>query len=198
MDNDNHLYAISRSAGKLFVVTITSTGYRQAAGSPYAVTSPQSKCPAQVGTLAARGPPSTTRARKPVGSLNSLPIGLFDVLAGLLGKRCAVAFGEDSLILLHRQLTLLEDVIHFAGGQVGFLKCLSIGIGSLANQFVGGRSPRKVFLAAEEISQGPRGYLVMQAAVLPFTTVLPDFAIAGCCFLGLTGGAEKIGFLQRE
>jgi len=41
-DNDNHLYAISRSAGKLFVFTITSTGYRQAAGSPYAITSPQS------------------------------------------------------------------------------------------------------------------------------------------------------------
>jgi hypothetical protein len=34
-DNDNHLYAIGRSAGKLFVFTITSTGYRQAAGSPY-------------------------------------------------------------------------------------------------------------------------------------------------------------------
>jgi hypothetical protein len=38
----------------------------------------------------------------------------------------------------------------------------------------------------------------MQAAVLPFTAVLPDFAIGGCSFLGLTGGAEKIGFLQRE
>jgi WD40 repeat protein len=41
-DHDNHLYAISRSAGKLFVFTITSTGYSQAAGSPYAITSPQS------------------------------------------------------------------------------------------------------------------------------------------------------------
>jgi hypothetical protein len=41
-DNDNHLYAIGRSAEKLFVFTITSTGYRQAAGSPYAITNPQS------------------------------------------------------------------------------------------------------------------------------------------------------------
>ena len=41
-NNDTHLYAISRSAGKLFVFTITSTGYSQAAGSPYTITSPQS------------------------------------------------------------------------------------------------------------------------------------------------------------
>jgi hypothetical protein len=41
-DNDHHLYAISRSAGKLFVFTLTSTGYSQAAGSPHAITSPQS------------------------------------------------------------------------------------------------------------------------------------------------------------
>jgi WD40 repeat protein len=41
-DNDNHLYAISRSGGELFVFTITSTGYSQAPGSPYAITSPQS------------------------------------------------------------------------------------------------------------------------------------------------------------
>jgi len=39
-DNDNHLYAISQSAGKLFAFTITPTGYHQAAGSPYSITSP--------------------------------------------------------------------------------------------------------------------------------------------------------------
>ena len=33
-DNDNHLYAISRSAGKLFVFTITPTSFSQAPGSP--------------------------------------------------------------------------------------------------------------------------------------------------------------------
>src|ERR1700722_4417590 len=40
-DNDNHLYAISRSAGELFVFTITPTSVSQAPGSPYAITHPQ-------------------------------------------------------------------------------------------------------------------------------------------------------------
>jgi hypothetical protein len=40
-DNDNHLYAISRSAGKLFVFTITPTSVSQAPGSPYAISNPQ-------------------------------------------------------------------------------------------------------------------------------------------------------------
>lgn len=40
-DNANHLYAISRAAGKLFVFTVTTTGYSQAAGSPYPITKPQ-------------------------------------------------------------------------------------------------------------------------------------------------------------
>lgn len=39
-DNSNHLYAISRSAGKLFVFTITPTSYKQASGSPYTVSQP--------------------------------------------------------------------------------------------------------------------------------------------------------------
>jgi hypothetical protein len=41
-DSDNHLYVISQSAGKLFVFTVTSTSYRQAPGSPYLITNPQS------------------------------------------------------------------------------------------------------------------------------------------------------------
>jgi hypothetical protein len=41
-DSDNHLYAISQSAGKLFVFTVTPTSYSQAPGSPYTITSPQS------------------------------------------------------------------------------------------------------------------------------------------------------------
>jgi len=40
-DNDNHLYAISRSSGKLFVFTITPTSISQAPGSPYTITNPQ-------------------------------------------------------------------------------------------------------------------------------------------------------------
>jgi hypothetical protein len=40
-DNDNHLYAISQSGGKLFVFTITPTSYSQTAGSPYTITKPQ-------------------------------------------------------------------------------------------------------------------------------------------------------------
>ena len=36
-DNDNHLYAISQSAGKLFVFTVTPTSANQAAGSPYTI-----------------------------------------------------------------------------------------------------------------------------------------------------------------
>jgi hypothetical protein len=40
-DNANHLYAISRSANKLFVFTVTPTNVRQAPGSPYSISGPQ-------------------------------------------------------------------------------------------------------------------------------------------------------------
>jgi hypothetical protein len=40
-DNHNHLYAISRSADKLYVFTITPTSYSEAPGSPYTVSQPQ-------------------------------------------------------------------------------------------------------------------------------------------------------------
>jgi 6-phosphogluconolactonase (cycloisomerase 2 family) len=39
-DNSNHLYAIGRTAGKLWVFTVTSTGVTQAPGSPHSITSP--------------------------------------------------------------------------------------------------------------------------------------------------------------
>jgi WD40 repeat protein len=41
-DNDNHLYATSQSAGKLFVFTVTPTGVSRAPGSPHKITKPQS------------------------------------------------------------------------------------------------------------------------------------------------------------
>ena len=40
-DNANHLYAISISAGKLFVFTVTTTSASQALGSPYSIGSPR-------------------------------------------------------------------------------------------------------------------------------------------------------------
>lgn len=40
-DNANHLYAISTSAGKLMVFTVTSTAATPVTGSPYAITNPQ-------------------------------------------------------------------------------------------------------------------------------------------------------------
>jgi len=40
-DNHNHLYAISHSANKLFVFTITPTSVNSAPGSPYTITNPQ-------------------------------------------------------------------------------------------------------------------------------------------------------------
>ena len=39
-DNDNHLYAISRTSGNLFVFKITPTSVSQAPGSPYTITNP--------------------------------------------------------------------------------------------------------------------------------------------------------------
>jgi hypothetical protein len=39
-DNDNHLYGISYDWNKLFVFTVTPTGYSQAPGSPYKVNGP--------------------------------------------------------------------------------------------------------------------------------------------------------------
>jgi hypothetical protein len=40
-DNANHVYAISKSAGKLYVFTVTSTRVSQAPGSPYSIAHPQ-------------------------------------------------------------------------------------------------------------------------------------------------------------
>jgi len=40
-DNSSHLFAISKSAGKLFVFTVTPTSVSQAPGSPYSIDSPQ-------------------------------------------------------------------------------------------------------------------------------------------------------------
>lgn len=40
-DNHHHLYAISHSANRLFVFTITPTSVSQAPGSPYTITNPQ-------------------------------------------------------------------------------------------------------------------------------------------------------------
>ncbi len=40
-DNNNHLYAISSTHNELFVFTITPTGYKEAPGSPYTITSPE-------------------------------------------------------------------------------------------------------------------------------------------------------------
>jgi|SRR5579859_54621 len=40
-DNANHLYAISNTAGKLYVFTVTSTGVTQAPGSPHSITGAQ-------------------------------------------------------------------------------------------------------------------------------------------------------------
>lgn len=39
-DKNNHLYAISQSANKLYVFTVTETTYHEAPGSPYRITSP--------------------------------------------------------------------------------------------------------------------------------------------------------------
>jgi hypothetical protein len=40
-DSNNHLYAIGTAANKLWVFTVTPTGYSQVSGSPYTVHSPQ-------------------------------------------------------------------------------------------------------------------------------------------------------------
>jgi hypothetical protein len=47
-DHDNHLYAVSRTAGKLYVFTVTPTGEIEASGSPYAVVNPSSLTVQQV------------------------------------------------------------------------------------------------------------------------------------------------------
>ncbi len=39
-DNHNHLYAISRTAGRLYVFTVTPSEHRQAPGSPHAISNP--------------------------------------------------------------------------------------------------------------------------------------------------------------
>jgi hypothetical protein len=40
-DNKNHLYAIGNAANKLWIFTVTPTGYSQAPGSPYTIHAPQ-------------------------------------------------------------------------------------------------------------------------------------------------------------
>jgi hypothetical protein len=39
-DNQNHLYAISKTAGKLYVFTVTPASYVEAPGSPYSINQP--------------------------------------------------------------------------------------------------------------------------------------------------------------
>jgi hypothetical protein len=39
-DNDGHLYALSTTANKLFVFTVTPTSESEAPGSPYTITNP--------------------------------------------------------------------------------------------------------------------------------------------------------------
>jgi hypothetical protein len=39
-DNDNHLYAIGAAANKLWIFTVTPTGYSQAPGSPHTINAP--------------------------------------------------------------------------------------------------------------------------------------------------------------
>jgi hypothetical protein len=39
-DNSNHLYALSRNAGKLHVFTVTPTSHSEASGSPYTIANP--------------------------------------------------------------------------------------------------------------------------------------------------------------
>lgn len=41
-DSADHLYAISQTSGKLYVLTVTATKVTEAPGSPYSITSPQS------------------------------------------------------------------------------------------------------------------------------------------------------------
>jgi hypothetical protein len=41
-DNNDHLYAIGNAAGQVYVWKVTSTGVREAPGSPYSITNPQS------------------------------------------------------------------------------------------------------------------------------------------------------------
>jgi hypothetical protein len=40
-DNHNHLYGISSASGRLYVFTVTTTGYKQAPGSPHLLTNPR-------------------------------------------------------------------------------------------------------------------------------------------------------------
>lgn len=40
-DNHNHLYGVSPSSGRLYVFTVTKTGYKQAPGSPHLLTNPK-------------------------------------------------------------------------------------------------------------------------------------------------------------
>jgi hypothetical protein len=40
-DNHNHLYGISPSSGRLYAFRVTTTGYKQATGSPYSISVPQ-------------------------------------------------------------------------------------------------------------------------------------------------------------
>jgi hypothetical protein len=40
-DAHNHLYGLSPSSGRLYVFTVTSTGYKQAPGSPHSITNPK-------------------------------------------------------------------------------------------------------------------------------------------------------------
>ena len=61
------------------------------------------------------------------GLSNLLTVSFTNVFAGLFSGHSAAIFGQYSFVFFHGQVALLQDVIHLARGQVGFLLDLGVG-----------------------------------------------------------------------
>ena len=103
----------------------------------------------------------------------------------------AAIFRQHGLIFFHRQIALLQQVIHFSGGQVGLLQRLGIRICASAHQFIRSCSPGIIFLAAQQFTSAPGRQFIVQVAILPFPAVLPNFPVACCGFLRVSTARSR-------
>src|SRR6202790_1726069 len=109
----------------------------------------------------------------------SLPVRLLDITPRLICGTCIRIPRQHSLIFLHCQITLLQQIVHLSGRQVSLLQDIRIWVRNFVYEIIGGGCASKILLAPQQLSQPPRGQFVMQVAVLALATVLPHFAVGG-------------------
>src|SRR5215469_15192438 len=100
-------------------------------------------------------------------------VGLFDSLARGIRKLSTGIDGYCGLVALHRDVTLVQQIVHFSCVHGGLLRDLRIGFGDFRDQIVSRGRLGIILLAAPEIAESHRGNLVVQPRVPSAAAVLP-------------------------